>query len=101
MARIFDAATGKICRKDVRKKMRNRLLLKQCEDVRLGSCANGTLYQLSVFHDGEHGDAGDPKRLCQRRLLVHVDLANLMSCRSPAISSTSGETIWHGPHQSA
>ena len=25
MARIFDAVTGKICRKDVRKKMRNRL----------------------------------------------------------------------------
>ena len=25
MARVFDAVTGKICRKDVRKKMRNRL----------------------------------------------------------------------------
>ena len=28
-------------------------------------------------------------------------LQTLMSLRSPAISSTNGETIWHGPHQSA
>ena len=27
LARVFDAVTGKICRKDVRKKMRNRLFV--------------------------------------------------------------------------
>ena len=31
MARIFDAVSGEICRKDVWKKIRNRLL-RECDD---------------------------------------------------------------------
>ena len=61
LARIFDAASGEICRKDVRKKMRNRLLVFVfCNDLH-GDILSGASGVHGVFFN-----------VAMRRFLGHL-----------------------------